>query len=356
MKRILSLVLCLAMLLAVGCTSAPPAETKPAGSSDPAASQSAGGFDTKYEWSLATTYASGDSATLAYKKFAELVEEKTDGAVKVTVFSDGALGGENDTIQAISANELEFVGSGTGPVFLYTPEYSFLMGVFLFDTYEEYTNCWESSLMDDCRDILAKDYNIANMGGFGYRGYRNYIAGKKFTNQQEFAAAKMTMRMNSNPNWMESWNNLGSTCVTIALGELYSAMQNGTVQAAEGPWTQSTSIALQEVSDYVMETKHTFEGAAIWMNQKLYDSLPANYQEAVTAAMTEAMDYLDEIGPEMDAKELQKCLDAGCELVEIDRDSFVKAAEPYLRSCFESLWNVTTYDDVKAAGAGNYKK
>jgi len=325
------------------------ASSSAASSSSAAASSAAGTFDKKYEWHLATTYSSTDSATLAYKKFAELLSQKTNGMVTVDIDSDGALGGENDTIMSVSAGDLEFVGSGTGPVFLYTPEYSFLMGVFLVDTYEQWTKLWESSTLDGCRTKLASDHNIVNVSGFGYRGYRNYTSNKKFTNASEFAAAGIKMRMNTNPNWMASWNALGCTCVTIALGELYSSLQNGTVDAAEGPWTQDTSYALQEQQKYVMETKHTFEGSAIWMGKAFYDALPADYQKAITAASQEAMDYLDQIGPEAEKQQLQKMLDAGCEKVEIDRDSFLTAAKPFLQKCFTDTWTGATYEDVMKA-------
>lgn len=367
MKKALALCLSIVMmattLAACGSSSSTAASSSKAASSTAASSTAAsskaasstatsGNFPTKYTWNFATTYSSTDSATLAYKKFAELINQKTNGAVTVNVTSDGGLGSENDTIASVTAGDLEFVGSGTGPIFLYTQEYSFLMGVFLVDTYEQWTNLWNSSLLDGCRTKLSSEYNIFSVGGFGYRGYRNYTSNIKFTNASEFASANIKMRMNSNPNWMGSWKALGCTPVTIALGELYGSLSNGTVSAAEGPWTQDTSNALQEVQKYCMETKHTFEGSAIWMSQKLYDSLPADYQKAVTAAAKEAMAYLDQIGPEMEKKELQKMIDAGCELVTIDRASFVAAAKPYLESCFKDLWTVTTYDAVLKAAKG----
>ena len=81
-----------------------------------------GDFSETYDWALATTYGSTTVVVQAYEKFAELVKEYTDGAVTITVYPDGQLAGEEDSMNQMSAGELEFVGTGSMPWWLYSTD------------------------------------------------------------------------------------------------------------------------------------------------------------------------------------------------------------------------------------------
>ena len=88
------------------------------------------------------------------------------------------------------------------------------------------------------------------------------------------------------------------------------------------------------------------------MSNKVYNELPAAYKEVVDKASKEAIAYMNEVGPQIEKAQLQKMLDAGCELVPIDRNSFVEAMKPFLQKEFETTWKVTTYEEVMKAAAG----
>ena len=143
------------------------------------------------------------------------------------------------------------------------------------------------------------------------------------------------LRMNTNAVMNAVFNGIGAVCVPISLNELYSSLQNGAVQASEGPWEQMVTYNLYEVQDYIMETRHLADSTCIWMDNALYDSLPAHYQAAVDRAAQEA-DYL---------KTMQ---DKGCELVACDISGFIANAETAWNDLFASTWTVTTLDEVRS--------
>ena len=358
MKKLLALLLALTLIVALmaGCASdTSKGDDTNKGEGDGAnAEDLAAQFPDKYQWSMGTTYAANDIAAQAYIMFTDLVREKTGGQVDITCFTDSALGGESDTIMAVTAGDIDFAAFGMSIPILYMEQYSFINGLFLAGSLEELSNLWNSDIYRTCRDTLASDFNIGTLGdAIGYRGLRHYGTNQKFTNVDEFAGT--IMRINSNQNWLDTWNSLGATCVSISLGELYTSIQNGTVAAAEGPWTQFTGYALEEVLDYCMETAHVVDAIPVWMNQDLYNSLPENYQQVLVEAWNETMEWMNnDAGYAAEQAELQKMNDAGCELVEIDRDSFVAASKDYVSGCFDNLWKDSgaTYDEVVAAIKG----
>ncbi len=353
MKRVISVLLTFALLIALaGCAGSTSTTTAATTAGTTAGTTAANKFDQKYTWSLGTTYSEGSAPVEAYKKFAELLSTYSNGTITLNVFTDGALGSEDDATRGISSGELEFTGSGTGPIYLLIPEWSFLMGVFLLEDFDAFTNVLNSDLYKNgALKILEDTHNVKLLDSLGYRGYRNVGTNQKFTDVSGFKGT--LFRMNSNQNWVNSWNSIGGICVSISLGELYTAIQNKTVYGSEGPWDQMTGISLEEITDYVMETRHTFEASGIWMSKKVYDELPDAYKQVVDKASKEAIAYMNEIGPKIEKQELQVMLDAGCELVEIDRNSFVEAMKPFLQKEFETTWKVTTYEEVMKAAAGN---
>lgn len=366
MKRIISVLLTFALLMAlVGCagstttttaattaaTTKPAATTAGTTAGTTAATTAANVFDKKYTWSLGTTYSKGSAPVEAYNKFAELLGKYSNGTITLNVFTDGALGKEDDATMAVSSGDLEFTGSGTGPIYLLTPEWSFLMGVFLLEDFKAFTNVLRSDLYQNgALKLLQDKHNVRLLDSLGYRGYRNVGTNQRFTDVSGFKGT--LFRMNSNQNWVGSWNSIGGICVSISLGELYTAIQNKTVYGSEGPWDQMTGISLQEITKYVMETRHTFEASGIWMSNKVYNELPDAYKQVVDKASKEAIAYMNEVGPQIEKAQLQKMLDAGCELVPIDRNSFVEAMKPFLQKSFETTWKVTTYEEVMKAAAG----
>ena len=112
------------------------------------------------------------------------------------------------------------------------------------------------------------------------------------------------------------------------------------------------SINLEEVQDYIIETKHICESVGMWMAEDLYESLPDNYKAVVDKAGKEAIEFLEKeaIAREDDYK--QQLIDGGCEFIEPDLSGFIDKAENIWDEYFESTWTVTTLEEVQDIMAG----
>jgi tripartite ATP-independent transporter DctP family solute receptor len=311
----------------------------------PSASASGGDeFDRKYTWSLATTYATGSPMVNAYYYFSEKMKEYSNGAITLNVFPDSVLMGEDDAFLAVKAGELEFAGFGPSTFYLYSEDYGFMLAPFLIPSYEVYLRLYNSPLIEQAKKIWREQYNTRDVGGMGYRGFRSMSSSKSIARVEDLRGLKL--RLNTNPLWVDSWKTLGATTVPIALGELYTSLQNGTVDASEGPWEQMKNLNLEEVQNYIALTKHIIEIAGMWMSESTYQALPDHYKAVVDRAGKEAIDYMTKEAMEKEEEFRQALVNGGCEYLEPDLSGFYRIAESVWDQYFKSTWTAATLDEV----------
>jgi TRAP-type C4-dicarboxylate transport system substrate-binding protein len=356
-RKILMVLLALVMvfsLAACGGDKAPadPGTTDP-GTTTPGTTTPGGDavtFDQKYTWSLATTYSTGTPMVDAYHEFARLLNEYSDGAITLNVFADSSLMGENDAFLSVKSGELEFAGFGPSGFYLYSEEYGFMLAPFLIQSEEAYQRLYNSDLVQQAVETWRTEYNTRDVAGMVYRGFRNMSCSVPINSVNDLNGVKL--RLNDNQLWNDIWNTLGATTVPIALGELYTSIQNGAVQSSEGPWEQMKSLNLEEVQDYIIETKHICESVGMWMAENVYQDLPAHYQEVVDRAGAEAVAYMREECVAREEGYRQALLDGGCEFIAPDLTGFNEKAQDIFEKYFASSWTVTTLEEVQNIMAG----
>ena len=124
---------------------------------------------------------------------------------------------------------------------------------------------------------------------------------------------------------------LGATAITMPLGELYGALQNGTAEASEGPYEQLATNKFYEVQDYVINTNHVYEWVAVFISEYAVSSFG---------------DYCTELNQETADSYLQELVDNGMEVIEPDREAFQEKALSSYDKWFADEWTVTDYDEV----------
>lgn len=345
-KKMLSLLLALVMVL--GLTACGGGEEEaPAEEGGQEQGAESTGFDESYTWSFSTTYATGSVVVQMYQRFAELANEYTEGAVTINVFPDGTVASEDDALAQVSSGELEFCGTGTAPVYTYSNENQWLIAPFLITDVQTYYNVYNSDYWMGIRDSWAQDHNVLDLCGPFYRGMRTLVSTEEVRNAEDLKG--LMLRMNSNAMWNAAWQALGCTTVTVPLGELYTSIQTGVVSSCENPLSESGNLNIPEVAKYVIPTNHVVECAGIFMSNSLFESLPANYQEAIVKAGEDAMTECAPLVEEEEAQWLQTYQDAGATVVEdLDLESIKAASQDFWKEMFASQWTGISYDDAMA--------
>ena len=124
-----------------------------------------------------------------------------------------------------------------------------------------------------------------------------------------------------------SFEGFGASPITMNFGELYLALQQGTVDGQENPLLTIKNRSLFEVQKYLSLSGHVYTPITFVMNGARYDGLSDEHKAAVKAAALEAAKHTRALGTEADASLLDE-LGQSMEVNEIDLAAFQEAAGP----------------------------
>ncbi|MDQ0338288.1 tripartite ATP-independent transporter DctP family solute receptor [Caldalkalibacillus uzonensis] len=293
---------------------------------------------------IASVYEEKSAPAKGAAKFAELVNERSNGEIEVNFFPNGALGTERENFEAVRAGDLEMVLGGYQGVDMYAPEYMFFTAPFLFQSMEH----MQAALYGDLGEQMFAEMADAGLQiiGTNIRGARHMTANKPIETPDDVKG--LNLRLPEIEAWIASWEAIGASPTPVALPELYGALQTGVVEASEGPYEQIYTFKLQEVQDYLINTGHIYEATFMWMNKDLWDSLSPEHQQLIQEAAEEAMAYADAEAVSDAEQFYQELQEAGMQVVEIDKEAFVEQAQPGLERFFQESWTVTSLEEINA--------
>ena len=265
-----------------------------------------------YDWIAAMTVAETTTNYKMVEKFAQLINEKSNGSINVELYPGGQLGNTTEFTEAVVAGSID-IGTGmTTDLVDFVPE----MG--LFDMPNLFTG------IDQMRALLTSDYalNTVNeycmahgvrMLGFSDAGFRQLTTNKRVDKLDDLAGQKI--RVMTNNYHIAYWNAIGASAVPMQFGEVFMALQQNTIDGEENPYMNIVGNNFQEVQKYIVETNHLGHIITFFMNGDLYNSLPDNTRALVDESAAEAVAYAAEVANESIAKDKQTCVDAGCEII-----------------------------------------
>ena len=264
-----------------------------------------------------------DAWHLGAEKFAELVEEKTDGSVVVDIYPSSTLGNDRDLIEGMQLGSVDFALVAGVLSNFYEP-YSILELPYLFEDNEHLENVLYGDVGTQLKEDLLENAQIRGLE-FWVRGPRMLTANREITNADELNGLKI--RVPEIPASIEAWEAMGATPTPMAFGEVYSSLQTGVIDAQENPLALIESNKLSEVQDYLMQTNHVYGYVQLTMSETAYQNLTAEQQTAVEEAAKEATEYENQLVYDQEEELLQKLKDSGMQVVEPDLNSFSEKAK-----------------------------
>ena len=276
---------------------------------------------------LGTTVNEQDSFQVAAEKFAELVNERTNGEYKIEIYPNGTLGGESDMLDSMSMGMLDMGIITSGPFV----NFSEMMGVldmpYLFATNEEAYEILDGEIGKELLVTLEE----AGLKGLAYaeRGFRNVTNSvKPVTCADDLKGLKL--RVMENEVYTATFKALGVNAVPMAWAEALTAMQQGTIEGQENPVNVMYSYGLWDYGQkYATFDRHSYATAIITMSYDVYSALDEATQEIFVQAAQEAAEYERAWVAEQEAGQIQALKDNGMEIVENpDVDSFRAAVTP----------------------------
>ncbi len=353
MKKTLSLILALVMVLGMAACgqSAAPAAPAPAASAAPAPAEPAAAPAEPAAEPLVLRYASVYTQSSTYgqamEKFKSIVEEKSNGSMIIDCFYDAALGAESDMIQSQKEGGIEIAFSAASGIGLYVEATQILEAWYAYEDIQGVKSLFES-IMDEL-DAAYQEQGFKLIGAF-YDGYRNILAKKPITCLADMKGLKM--RSPTNAMFSGSIDALGAQAVAMPLSDVYTSLQTGAIEACEGTLDTIYTNKFYEQAKCLIWDSHTWTPFSVTMNLDAWNALTPEQQDIIMAASAEASAYQVELFNEFAMSELEEMKAAGLEVYELtDRPDWVAAVADHVYTLAQQYGDlgIKIYEAQKAA-------
>ena len=301
---------------------------------------------------LSEVHAEGYPTTLADQEFARLVEERTEGRIKIEVYSGGTLyGEETGAIEALQLGDIAFSRVSASPVSSYVPAMNAIQMPYL---YKNADHMWAVLDGEIGQNMLAQ----IEASGSGLVGLCWYDAGARsyYTTKPVTCVADMKglkIRMQNNAMMVDMTNVLGGTGVTgIGPNEVYSAIKQGTIDGAENNWPTYQNMGDYEAAPYYVLDEHTRVPEVLLASTAVLSELDPADVEIIKAAAKDTQAYEKQKWAEKEASAEEIVRAAGCTITELSAEAYAEFQQamtsPSAALGGQSLYEkyVSAYQDV----------
>ena len=307
------------------CASTPPTSAAPApagntaaGTDAPAAAADDG---QTYVINIGHINDERDSWHLGSEKFKEYVEEHSGGRIQVNIYPSSQLGTEVDMIQSILTQggcDITFTGESMQT---YQPDLGIIGMPYLIKSDEH----MEAVLTGEAGAELEGLMEKCGMKVLGYftRGPRNVTANKKITSPADMN--NFVIRTPQSAMTVAAFEAVGAKPTPMALAEVFTSLQQGTIEGQENPLAMIQNSSFYEVQDYVIRTEHLRAWVYIAMGLEQFNALPADLQQVVVDGGKEMQKYEHEIFLKNESELESKLAEEGMEFVDVDQKAFSDA-------------------------------
>jgi tripartite ATP-independent transporter DctP family solute receptor len=251
-------------------------------------------------------------------KFAELVEEKTNGAVKVEVYPSSTLGEDRDLVEGMQIGSVDFA-LVAGVMSNFHEPYAILELPYLFEDLEHLEEFVYGENGKQLQEEMLEETGVRGLE-FWLRGPRELTTNELVETPEDLRGIKI--RVPNIEASVEGWKAMGASPTPMNFGEVYSSLQTGVIDAQENPVEFTVSARIHEVQDYLVKTDHVFGYVQLLMSELTFEELTEAEREAVLEAAEEARNFQNDLVMQEEEEALQEMLDYGVEVIEVDQDAF----------------------------------
>jgi tripartite ATP-independent transporter DctP family solute receptor len=258
------------------------------------------------------------------QKFADVLSETMGDDFSYELFHTQALGDENVHLQMIRTGQIDIYPMGSDAVKL-DPAWAVFDMPFLFKDRDTVARLLDGEIGDRLRTSMREKagLEVLAFGELGFRQITNNV--RPIVAPEDLNGVKL--RVPGSKTRVLSFEGFGASPITMNFGELYLALQQGTVDGQENPLLTIKNRSLFEVQKYLSLSSHVYTPVTFVMNGARYDGLADEHKTAVKAAALEAAKHTRGLGTEADASLLEE-LGRSMEVNQIDLAAFQEASVP----------------------------
>ena len=248
----------------------------------------AGAASAAPEYKIKVAYISSEShpTAQAMTGFAKDVDSASKGRIKVELYPNGQLGSDRELCEGVQMGTIQMVVSSTSALAGFDKRIQVLDLPYLFTTRKAAFDAVDGELGKKLNSYLEKKGFLVL--GYQENGFR-HVTNSKRPIKAPADLKGLKIRTMENPMHIAFFKELGANPTPMSWGELYTALQQGTVDAQENPYAMIDDGKFYEVQKYVSETGHLFSYEIIIANKKFMEKLPADLRKIVDDAAHRAV-------------------------------------------------------------------
>ena len=236
------------------------------------------------------------------QKFADIVSQRSGGKIKVKLFGGGALGKDTAVVSAMQGGTIDMCVMNSSLLVGVAKEFGVLDFPFAFNDEKEAYAVVDGPFGKKLHDKLSEKGLI----GLSYweLGFRHFHNSKRPIAKLEDLQG-LKIRVIETPLYIDFMNAMGANATPIPFPELYTALEQKTVDGGTQPYINLVNAKLYEVQKFLSLTRHMYNPQSLLLSKKTWDKLSNDEKKIILDAANEARDYQRQISRERNAQALE---------------------------------------------------
>ena len=277
------------------------------------------------ELKSADVHNSDDYPTVvAVKHLGQLLAKSSGGALTVKVFNKGALGSEKETIDQVKLGALAMTRVNLAQLTAMCPKTLVPALPFLFRDTAHMRRAYDGPAGDE----ILKACEHQGMVGLAIydSGARSVYARKPIKTLADMKGLKI--RVQQTDLWVAAMTALGANPSPMPIGEVYTGLKTGLLDAAENNVPSYEGFRHMEAAKFYSRTEHAMTPEGLFISKRIWDKLAPEQQKQLRDAAKASVAVERERWDAQEAKALAAAQAAGAQFISVDREPFRQAVQP----------------------------
>lgn len=291
----------------------------------------------------------GEYSSQLYDEFAARVEERTGGEIKMQIFPGEQLGKEIELVQQVRDGVLDITGASMPATSTLVSALEIPSTPFLWRDWDEAQAIITGAAMQPAFDELEEKHNIIPLTKIWYWGWRNFT----FSDKEVRTPADMEglkIRVPESPVWVEMIRGIGAAPTPIPFSDVYTALQQGTVDGQENPIPTIFARKFYEVQKYVVMSRHMLQNNMMLINKNTMAKLEPAHQRILLEEANAASARMTLLQQRAERDMLKEIAASGKVTIveDPDREAFAEKSTDAVFKALADRWGQDAIDRVRA--------
>ncbi|CAM5222036.1 Tripartite ATP-independent transporter DctP family solute receptor OS=Ureibacillus acetophenoni OX=614649 GN=SAMN05877842_102197 PE=3 SV=1 [Ureibacillus acetophenoni] len=292
-----------------------------------------------YNLKMSVTVGEASTWYEAAKKLATDLEKETDGRIKIEVFSNEQLSGGDSgkAVEGLAKGSIDLTFNSTIIYSILDPKFGVASAPFLFDNLDQVDKVFAGKGGEMIKELLAE--KGVHVLGYGENGFRQ-LTNSKVNVKTPSDLDGLKIRIPGITMYTDLFRELGTDPATMTFSEVFTALQQGTIDGQENPIDVIYSAKLNEVQNYLTLWNYSYDPLVLGINKELYDSLSDEDKALFDRLGKEAAAYQVKITREREAEQIKELEEKGMTVYTPSADeikAFKDTVQP-IYDKYESIW------------------